>query len=266
MQDKSLQLVRKGLGALPIIDSIISSFGLREILADAMGNSRYAEAIVVLIKNVMIERQALYAIRDWEAQYDPALVSGGKFGDDTFARALDRLFASDRASLLTRVVLSAVKAHQVDLSQMHQDTTSVSVSGAYTDQNPKALQLKLGHSKDHRPDLKQLVYELSVTRDGAIPIHYKSHDGNRTDDTLHWDNWQSLRGIIGRSDFLYVADSKLCVAKTLLAIDRNLLAGDDEEPDEQEIHHALFMLRKAFGLEAPSFDALRIALKNRHAA
>ena len=44
------------------------------------------------------------------------------------------------------------------------------------------------------------------------------------------------------------------------------LAKDDEEPDEQEIHHALFMLRKAFGLEAPSFDALRIALKNRHAA
>jgi hypothetical protein len=29
-----------------------------------------------------------------------------------------------------------------------------------------------------------------------------------------------LRGILGRSDFLYVADSKLCVSKTLLDIDR----------------------------------------------
>ena len=221
MQEKSLQLVRKGLGALPIIDSIINSFGLREILTDAIGNSRYAEAIVVLVKNVMVERDALYAIRDWEAQYDPALVSGGKFGDDTFARALDRTFESDRASLLTRVVLSAVKAHNVDLSQMHQDSTSVAVTGSYAIQNPKAIQLKRGHSKDHRPDLKQLVYELSVARDGAIPIHYKSHDGSRTDDTLHWDNWQALRGITGRSDFLYVADSKLCVSKTLLAIDRS---------------------------------------------
>lgn len=66
--------------------------------------------------------------------------------------------------------------------------------------------------------------------------------------------------------YLALAKDDEIEAAVLLAIDRNLLAGDDEEPDEQEIHHALFMLRKAFGLEAPSFDALRIALKNRHAA
>jgi transposase len=78
-----------------------------------------------------------------------------------------------------------------------------------------------GYSKDHRPDLRQLVYELSVTRDGAIPVLFKAHDGNRTDDTMHEENWQTLRGILGRSDFLYVADSKLCVSKTLMNLDRN---------------------------------------------
>ena len=31
-----------------------------------------------------------------------------------------------------------------------------------------------GHSKDHRPDLKQLLYILTVSRDGAIPIHYRA--------------------------------------------------------------------------------------------
>src|SRR5256884_5791587 len=45
------------------------------------------------------------------------------------ARALDRLFESDRASLLTRVVLAAVRAYAVDLSQIHQDTTSVKLTG-----------------------------------------------------------------------------------------------------------------------------------------
>ncbi|HEX4851874.1 MAG TPA: IS1634 family transposase, partial [Puia sp.] len=64
-------------------------------------------------------------------------------------------------------------------------------------------------------------YALSVTRDGAIPIHFKAYDGNRTDDTLHWDTWLTLRGIVGRSDFLYVADSKLCVAQILMNMDRN---------------------------------------------
>jgi len=66
--------------------------------------------------------------------------------------------------------------------------------------------------------------------------------------------------------YLALAEDDEVEAAILLAMDRNLLAGYEEEPDEQEIHHALFLLRKARGLEAPSFDALRIALKKRTAA
>lgn len=221
MQAQPFQLVRQGLGAIPIFDRVIQQIGLPQHLTEAMRHPRYTEAILLLLKNILIERSALYAIREWSAQYDPALVYGGKYGDDLIARALDRLFETDRASLLTRVVLHSVKAYQVDLNQIHQDTTSVKLTGAYTRQRRTAVQLLRGYSKDHRPDLKQLVYELSVTHDGAIPVLFKAHDGNRTDDTLHWENWQMLRGILGRSDFLYVADSKLCVSKTLLDIDRS---------------------------------------------
>ncbi len=195
--------------------------GRPEHLSEAMGQARYAQAILLLLKNIVIERNALYAIQEWAAPYDPALVYGGGYSDDVLARALDRLFDTDRASLLTRVVLHSVKAYAVDLGQIHQDTTSVKLTGAYEKQQRRAVQLLRGFSKDHRPDLRQLVYELSVTRDGAIPVLFKAHDGNRTDDTLHWENWQMLRGLLGRSDFLYVADSKLCVSQTLLNIDRS---------------------------------------------
>ncbi|PYY03864.1 MAG: IS1634 family transposase [Acidobacteria bacterium] len=215
------QLRRYGLGVLPILDSVIKRMGLERNLIDALGNARYAQAILLLVKNIVVERNALYAIGEWAASYDPALVYGGLFGDDVLARALDRLFDTDRASLLTRVVLQAVKADGVDLSQIHQDTTSVKLYGAYQNQWRQAVRLVRGYSKDHRPDLRQLVYELSVTHDGAIPVLFKAHDGNRTDDSLHWENWQMLRGLLGRSDFLYVADSKLCVSETMLKIDGN---------------------------------------------
>jgi transposase len=215
------QLVRQALGALPILDHVIAGIGLERFLTEALGHARYARAILLLVKNIAVERNPLYAIAEWAAGYDPALVYGGNFGDDVLARALDRLFQADRASLLTHVVLRAVKAYAVELHQIHQDTTSVKLTGAYEKQHRRAVQLLRGYSKDHRPDLRQLVYELSVTRDGAIPILFKAHDGNRTDDTLHWENWQMLRGLIGRSDFLYVADSKLCVSETLLKLDRN---------------------------------------------
>lgn len=215
------RLVRQLLGPLPLLDRVMERIRLLDHLGEATRHLPYAEALLLLLKNILLERHALYAIREWSAQYDPALVYGGKYGDDMLARALDRLFEADRASLLTRVVLNSVKAYQLDLSQIHQDTTSVKLCGAYIGQQRGAVQLRRGYSKDHRPDLLQLVYELSVTHDGAIPLLFKAHDGNRTDDTLHWENWLLLRGILGRSDFLYVADSKLCVSKVLLDIDRN---------------------------------------------
>jgi hypothetical protein len=214
-------LVPRGLGALPILDSVIERIGLDRHLSEALGNTRYAHAVLLLVKNIVVDRNALYAVAEWAAPYDPALVYGDKFSDDVLARALDRLFETDRASLLTGAVLQAVNADGVDLSQIHQDTTSVKLTGAYQKQQRRTAQLVRGFSKDHRPDLRQLVYELSVTHDGAIPVLFKAHDGNRTDDSLHWDNWQMLRRLIGRSDFLCVADSKVCVSETLLNIDRN---------------------------------------------
>jgi hypothetical protein len=51
-----------------------------------------------------------------------------------------------------------------------------------------------------------------------------------------------------------------------LAKDRNLLDGDTDEPDETEVHHALFLLRRARGLNAPSFDLMRVQLRRLIAA
>jgi hypothetical protein len=38
-----------------------------------------------------------------------------------------------------------------------------------------------------------------------------------------------------------------------------------QAPDDAEVHHALFLLRRALGLPAPSFDSLRVALRERAA-
>jgi hypothetical protein len=51
-----------------------------------------------------------------------------------------------------------------------------------------------------------------------------------------------------------------------LATHRNEMDGSAEAPDDAEVHHALFLLRKARGLDAPSFDLMRVQLKRRVAA
>ena len=220
MQEQSLRLAKCTLGALPVIDQFIKRLGIEALLKAALKRISYVRAVILLVKSILERPAALYRLREWAQGYEPQLVGGGAIGDDTIGRALDRLFVADRASLLTKLVLNALGGFGVATDEIHNDSTSVSFCGAYNRQNEHAVQLRHGHSKDHRPDLKQLVYSLSIAADGAVPLHFTTYDGNITDDTTHWETWQTLRGLLGKSDFVYVADCKLCVAETLRKIDR----------------------------------------------
>jgi transposase len=97
--------------------------------------------------------------------------------DDRVGRALDQLFDADRAALLTELVLSAIREFTIDLAQLHNDSTTVTFSGAYATANGQRVRgkptaaIQFGYNKDHRPDLKQLLFVLTVSADGAVPIH-----------------------------------------------------------------------------------------------
>jgi transposase len=79
----------------------------------------------------------------------------------------------------------------------------------------KTLAITWGHNKDHRPDLKQLLYILTITSDGGVPVHFRAASGNVTDDTTHCDTWDLLCQLAGRKDFLYVADCKLATIENM---------------------------------------------------
>lgn len=67
--------------------------------------------------------------------------------------------------------------------------------------------------------------------------------------------------------YLDSAEGDELKAAYALAKDRNLLdSGGSAEPDDAEVHHALFLLRRARGLNAPSFDLMRVQLRRRAAA
>jgi transposase len=185
----------------------------------------------VLVSNLLLSREPLYAMSSWASSFVPehlGLLPGqaALLNDDRCGRAVDHLFRSDRASLLTATVLKAIKSFRLGLTEFHQDTTTVTVTGEYADQPPatdanRPARITRGYNKDHRPDLKQLVYDRTVTADGAVPIHCNILDGNTTDDTVHQQNWLALRDLLGHSDFLYVADSKLCSKDNMKLIEDN---------------------------------------------
>jgi transposase len=220
LQVQSLSWQEKMQGALPLVNHFLRALNVSAVLRQQIRPAHYVQGLELLIQSVLIRPNALYRIPEWIQPYDPALRPAQPLGDDALGRALDRLFQSDRASLMTALVVQAIQAFQIQTRQIHNDSTSLKFCGLYAHQHPKAVKLCRGFSKDHRPDLKQLIYTLSVSADGAVPVHYKTYDGNQTDDGTHLQTWRCLCGILGRCDFLYVADCKLCVSSTLLDLDR----------------------------------------------
>lgn len=222
------KLRRLHVGALPLIDEIMRQIGLREIIADyipASGRESVppADVIGLLVANMTIAKDPLYELAQWVESLDLRALGYRKrpaacFSDDRFGRALDKLYYADRASLMTRLVVAAIKTFDVQLNRIHNDSTTVKAFGRIPGRTRTGLELRHGHSKDHRPDLKQLVYNLSITDDGAVPIHHKVYSGNRNDATTHIETWETLRKIHGAADFLYVADCKLCTQKQLAHI------------------------------------------------
>jgi transposase len=148
---------------------------------------------------LLLARQPLYAVADWAARRVPEFLGlqpsqATLLNDDRFGRALDHLQRADRASLLTALVRHLVQEFALDLSEFHQDTTTVTFCGDYADQLPathaeRPPRITFGYNKDHRPDLKQLLYSITISDDGAVPIHCKLYDGNTTDDAVHLDTW-----------------------------------------------------------------------------
>jgi len=227
---KSKKLVKRIRGPIPLIVHIAKRMKLRQILSryiDPHGNEKIysVDTLLLLIYNLTIEKNPLYELREWCSTLDlPALglnKSAKRFNDDRFGKALDKLYEVDRSSLMTELVVSVIKEFDINLNRIHNDSTSVKAFGKIGGKTCSGLQLKKGVSKDHRPDLKQLVFSLSISGDGAIPIHHKCYSGNRTDDTTHIETWNILRAIVGNPQFLYVGDSKLCTDKQLNYIVKN---------------------------------------------
>ena len=134
--------------------------------------------------------------------------------DDRMRRVLNDLASVRGRSLFFRLAVHIIRGFELDTRRIHHDTTTVTVHGRY-ESSLDEPQITHGFNKDHRPDIKQLVFGLNVTADGTVPLSHEVYSGNRTDDTIHRTNLERLRHLLGRDDFIYVADSKLCTRKNL---------------------------------------------------
>jgi transposase len=183
--------------------------------------------LMLLVRNILISREPLYGVGEWARRYAPDLLGltpeqVSALNDDRSGRWLTKFFAFDPAMIALAVTTYCVREFRVSLDELHNDSTTVTFYGAYTGADREQERhgrrtpaITFGHNKDHRPDLKQLLYVLTVSHDGAVPVHFRVESGNVVDDQTHRETWDLLRQLAGRSDFLYVADCKLATTENM---------------------------------------------------
>ena len=235
-QGAGFTLHTERLGPLPVINHFIERIGLhgtlsRHVPSDTRCTITHASALGVLLRSIIVEREPIYRQQETVLGF-----ASGMFGistqdmehlsDDRLGRALDRLFDADRTALLTELVVAVGQRFGVRFDEFHNDSTSISFCGSYRSAQGRQIRKRTapaindGHSKAHRPDLKQLLFILTMSADGNVPVAFRCADGNTSDTVTHIQTWNTLKAVAGRGDFLYVADSKLCSRENMDYIDR----------------------------------------------
>lgn len=218
-------MVERRLGALPASAEFLRRLDVAGIVDELcpireVAHLTHGQVIEVLVANRLSAPTPLVRVGDWAREWaveDVFGVEPGLLGDDRLARALDAI-APHLDQLVGTVGAQAIAEFGIDVSRIHWDMTSMSLFGAYEDQDEQFPQVKYGHPKDRRVDLKQIQAGLAVTGDGGIPVFHRVYDGGAGEVAQVVGAMNALRKMADRKDFLLVADSKLVSHPNITAL------------------------------------------------
>lgn len=130
-----------------------------------------------------------------------------KVNDDRLYRTLDRVLVhKDAIEQHLRDRIGRLFGIKYDL--LLYDVTSTYFEGEVASN----AQAQRGHSRDHRPDCKQVCIALVVTREG-IPLAHEVFDGNRVDVTTVQEIVGKIETRFGKADRVWVMDRGMASEK-----------------------------------------------------
>lgn len=218
---------------LPIVSAYARTLGIVEEVDRLCGSKRgvsKGQIVLALVLDALSGRSPLFRLPQAFAKLDTGLllgeaISAEKLNDDAVGRALDRIFEVGTGKVLSAVALRAIKLFDLDTTHVHHDTTSHTVYGDYDlygeGSRDQPFVSTFGFSKDHRPDLKQLVHSLLCV-DAGIPIFSQCENGNLSDKVVNRNLIPTMverMREMGQDNFLYVADSALITRDNLALMD-----------------------------------------------
>jgi len=196
--------------------------------ADPRATLAYADVLLVLLQSLVVCRAPVYKIGEWVAGREAGLLGLAEeepaaLNDDRLGRALDALFRADRASMpgpsacARRSPASRSCSRSCTTTQPHSRCKARTTRRLVTRPERHASASATRRS----PDLAQLIWLLTISSDGTVPITYRHADGNTPEDPTHIDTSKFCCVLAGRTTFLYISDSKLCNRDAMGYIDHH---------------------------------------------
>ena len=220
---------------LPIVKAYADKLGLVELINHLVPSEMDLSPGVYflgMVLDTLSGRNPLYRLEQFFEDQDTELLLGKEvdaksFNDVNVGRFIEKIFDIGTVKIFKEISMRAVSRFGLDCRHVHFDTTSRSVYGDYEPYGNDPFEITYGHSKDHRPDLKQfLISMLCVDRN--VPVFGKIEDGNASDKSVNNDvlseisKYMAAHGL-GAGAFIYIADSAAVTKKNLKTMGKDIL-------------------------------------------
>ncbi|MDQ3608910.1 MAG: IS1634 family transposase [Actinomycetota bacterium] len=186
----------RALGGVWLLDGLWRTLGVDRALGQVLGARRFGtdveRVLFALVANRALEPASKLAAAEW-ASADVHVPGLEAMDDDQAYRAMDLLVEADaQAKIQEAVFFACADLLNLEVDLLFFDTTSTYFERDEPETGEGAFRV-LGHSKDHRPDLPQIVIGLAVTREG-IPVRVWVWPGNTNDMSVITEVKDDLRG------------------------------------------------------------------------
>jgi hypothetical protein len=184
------------LGSVWLLEGLWRRLGVADALGGVLDGRRFTTAVervlFALVANRAVDPMSKLSAAEW-ASCDVAIPGLVGMDDDQAYRAMDLLADADaEARVQEAVFFAAANLLNLEVDLLFFDTTSTFFQREGEDEDADGFR-RFGHSKDHRPDLPQVVIGLAVTREG-IPVRCWCWPGNTNDQTVLKQVKDDLRG------------------------------------------------------------------------
>jgi transposase len=169
-------------------------------------------AAILVIARLCEPSSELHIAEDWyrrTALEDLLGVPAERVNEDRLYRALDQLLPHKQA-IEQHLVKRLGELFDLSYDLLLYDVTSTYFEGL-AERNPLAMR---GHSRDHRPDCKQVCIALVVTREG-MPLGYEVFPGNRADVTTVEEIVEAMEARYGMANRVWVMDRGMSSAENV---------------------------------------------------